>query len=274
MAEHAAWPDSLAELLAIEPAGDDCFTANLQGGFGGLTLGCATLAAARTCAERSLHSLHVYFLRPVPLEKPVELRVERVKDGRRLAHRRVRVEDDGVLLCELAASFAAAADGVEFQEAGFDPQTPSPGELPTEEEVARREGWDDWGRAPLEWRWVGAPWQPISAAESSAYRAWVRPRLSLHGDRGLQAATLAFLSDYHSHWPVVRRLGGTFEPDGFTSLDTVLWLHRDLPWDDWRLLASEADVAHGGRSFTRRKLYQRDGRLVASMAQEALVAPR
>jgi acyl-CoA thioesterase-2 len=71
--------------------------------------------------------------------------------------------------------------------------------------------------------------------------------------------------------PVARRLGARFEPLGYTSLDQSLWLHRDEPWDDWRLLTSVSDVAHGGRAFTRRTLHARDGRLLASMAQEQLV---
>src|SRR3990172_1756511 len=61
-----------------EPAGEDVFQAQLPG-FGGVTLGCATLAAART-TELALHSLHVYFLRAVPTERPALLRVERVRD--------------------------------------------------------------------------------------------------------------------------------------------------------------------------------------------------
>jgi acyl-CoA thioesterase-2 len=70
---------------------------------------------------------------------------------------------------------------------------------------------------------------------------------------------------------VARRLGGNFDPIGITSLDQTLWVHRDLPWDDWWLLDSESDVAHGGRAFSRRRLFARDGQLIATMAQESLV---
>ena len=53
--------------------------------------------------------------------------------------------------------------------------------------------------------------------------------------------------------------------------DLHLPLHRDLPWDDWRLITTECDVAHGGRALSRRMLFTPDGRLVASMAQEQLI---
>ena len=273
MPETPFWSRPLDEALRIEPIGDDCFRTALPG-FGGVTLGCATRAAALTCRERALHSLHTYFLRPVPPGATVELAVERLRDGRRFAHRRVQVRMEDRVLCELVASFAAAGAGAEFQESSIDPATPAPDELQTEEAIARAEGWkvDEPGPigGALEWRWIGIPWQ-LEPQASSRYAGWVRPRIPLPNDRCLNAAALAFLSDYHSHFSVARKLAGSFEPFGYTSLDQVVWVHRDRPWDDWWLLRTESDVAHAGRSFTRRVLHARDGQLIASMAQEQLL---
>lgn len=275
MADERPRERPLAEALAVEACGGDVFAAVLSG-FGGETLGCATLAAARSCPDRQLHSLHTYFLRPVPPGRRVEFAVERLRDGRRTAHRRVQVREGGRLLCELVASFTQPAPGVEYQDARLDPGTPAPDELPSEDEVARAEGWrrDEPGPlgGPLEWRFVGGtPWSTADPGAASRYAAWVRPRFPLPHDPGLGAAALAFLSDYHSHMCVARKLGARFEPVGYSSLDQVLWVHRDLFWDDWRLLTTESDVAHAGRALTRRLLYARDGRLVATMAQEQLV---
>lgn len=261
----------LAELLRSEPAGDGIFRALLPG-FGGVTLGCATLLAARTSAL-SLHSLHVYFLRPVPVDRPAELVVSRMRDGRRFAHRRVEVRDGERVCCELVASFAAPADGAEYQEPSQGPAMPPPEELPSEDELAQREGWDPEERGPigsaLQWRFVGeSPWRSENIQQSSVYRGWVRPRVPLPDDPALHAAALAFLADMHSHLGVARRLGAHFEPTAYTSLDQALWVHRDERWNDWRLLTTISDVAHGGRAWTRRTLHARDGRLVASMAQE------
>jgi acyl-CoA thioesterase-2 len=274
MPESGSAQPPLAELLEIEPAGPDTFRANLPG-FGGVTLGCATLAAARS-TELALHSLHVYFLRAVPTDRPALLAVSRVRDGRRFAHRRVEVRDGSRVCCELVASFAAPGSGVEYQEPAEAVAPPGPEALPGEEEVAREEGWEPTKPGPiggaLEQRFVdGTPWRPVGPRAVSRYQAWVRPRVPLPEERALHAAALAFLADMHSHMPVARRLGARFEPLGYTSLDQSLWLHRDEPWDDWRLLTSVSDVAHGGRAFTRRTLHARDGRLLASMAQEQLV---
>jgi acyl-CoA thioesterase-2 len=277
VSDERPWPKLLSEVLAIEPSGDGWFRARLDG-FGGITLGCATLAAARTCEGWPLDSLHAYFLRSVPTDAPCGLRVERLRDGRRLAHRRVQISDGGRLAFELLAAFAApaadrgdrASSTAEFQQAELGATAPGLEVLPTEAEVARAEGWGTGDPSPLEWRWIGTPWRP-DPGEPSGYRAWVRPRSALPSDRGLQAAALAFLADYHSHWSVARRLGAHFEPHAYTSLDQSLWVHRDVAWDDWRLLVTESDVSHAGRALTRRALYTRDGRLVASMAQEQLV---
>jgi acyl-CoA thioesterase-2 len=269
------WASPLSDVLRIEPQGESTFRAALSG-FGGVTLGCATLAAARSCEDKGLHSLHTYFFRPVPNDRPVELVVERLRDGRRFSHRRVQVQSEGKMLCELVASFAAPGAGPEYQEAPLDAALPQPDDLPSEEEIAEREGWrlDEPGPigGALEWRWIGgAPWQPAALRGDSAYRAWVRPRHGLPADRALHTAAIAFLSDYHSHMSVGRKLGGPFEPFGYTSLDQVLWLHREVLWDDWWLISTESHIAHAGRALTRRLLHSRDGRLVASMAQEQLI---
>lgn len=270
-----AWLEPLEEVLAVESIGEDRFRARLDG-FGGITLGCATLAASRSCPERALCSSHAYFLRPVPSDRPVDLVVERVRDGRRFAHRRVRLLAGDRLCAELVASFAAPGEGLEFGDARPAPELPGPEALPSEEEVAREEGFglDEPGpvRGPLEWRFVGGvPWRAIPAGEPTLYRAWVRPRHALSRERALHQAAVAFLSDYHSHMSVARRLALEGPPIGFSSLDQTLWLHRDLPWDDWRLITTECDVAHAGRALSRRTLFARDGRLVASMAQEQLI---
>jgi acyl-CoA thioesterase-2 len=262
---------TLEQMLALEPAGEDRYLARLPG-FGGVTLGCATLAAART-TDLSLHSLHVYFLRAVPRTEPALLRVSRIRDGRRFAHRRVEVCEGERVCCELVASFAAPAEGAEFDEPARDASPPPPESLPSEEEIAREERWDTKAPGPLgsaiEWRFVGGtPWH---TAPSSHYQGWARPRAPLPKDRALHVAAQAFLADMQSHMPIARRLGGPFEPFGYTSLDQLVWIHRDEPWDDWRLVTTLCDVAHEGRAFTRRQVRARDGRLLASMAQEQLL---
>jgi acyl-CoA thioesterase-2 len=274
MPDARPWARPLTQVLELEPAGADRFTTRLDG-FGAVTLGCATLAAALG-SNRPLHALHAWFLRPPPQDRSVELVVERVREGRRLAQRRVAVKSGEQLLCEVLASFATPAAGLDAQDERLDPAPPPPEALPSEAEIARSEGWkpDEPGPlgGPLEWRWVeGTPWRLAAPADRSRYGAWVRPRFPLPPARAWHAAALAFLTDYHSHMSVARWLGAFTAPVGYTSLDQALWLHRDVAWDDWLHLTTEGVVAHAGRALTRRSLHTRDGRLVATMAQEQLI---
>ena len=273
-AEPQPWARPLTQVLELEPAGPDRFTTRLDG-FGAITLGCATLAAALS-TDRVLHALHAWFLRPVSPERPAGIAVERVRDGRRFAQRRITVKSGDQLVCEALASFTTAAPGLDAQDDVLEAAVTPPEALPTEQEVARTEGWDLTGPGPLggplEWRWIdGTPWRLDGPAARSRYRAWVRPRFPLPAERAWHAAALAFLADYHSHMSVARWLGAFTAPVGYTSLDQSLWLHRDLAWDDWWHLTTEAVVAHAGRALTRRSLHTRDGRLVATMVQEQLI---
>ncbi|HKJ23962.1 MAG TPA: acyl-CoA thioesterase domain-containing protein [Myxococcota bacterium] len=262
----------LAEILEVRPRGEGEFDAQLDG-FGGVTLGCATRAAALTCPGRHAHSIHAHFLRPVSIDGPTRLRVETVREGRRFAQRRVHVHAGDKIACEMFASFTDDAPGPSFQECEPPPDVPPPDALESDAGSWRREHDEPPPTdEPLEWRWVGVPWEPAEAEPVSRYLGWVRPRFALPDEPAVHAAALAFLADYHSHIPIARRLGGPYDPRGaFTSLDQTVWIHRPRPWREWWLATSESDVAHAGRALTRRTLHAPDGRLVATMTQEMLL---
>jgi acyl-CoA thioesterase-2 len=263
----------LAEILAVRPRGGGEFEAQLDG-FGGVTLGCATRAAGLTCPDRHAHSIHAHFLRPVSIDAPTRLCVETVREGRRFAHRRVQVLAGDKLACELFVSFTDGdAPGPSFQERDLPPDTPPPEALEGDAASGHREHDDGPPTGePLEWRWVGVPWEPADPEPRSRYLGWVRPRHPLPDEPAVHAAALVFLADYHSHIPIARRLGGPYDPSGgFTSLDQTVWIHRARPWRDFWLATSESDGAHGGRALTRRSLHAPDGALVASMVQEMLL---
>ena len=55
------------------------------------------------------------------------------------------------------------------------------------------------------------------------------------------------------------------------SIDHAMWFHRPLRVDDGCSMPSTARAASGARGFARASVFARDGRLVASTAQEGLV---
>jgi acyl-CoA thioesterase II len=55
------------------------------------------------------------------------------------------------------------------------------------------------------------------------------------------------------------------------SIDHAMWFHRSVRVDDWLLYSTDSPSASGARGFTRGSIFARDGRLVASTAQEGLM---
>ena len=92
----------------------------------------------------------------------------------------------------------------------------------------------------------------------------------------LHQALLAYASDFHL-------LGTATFPHGISyyqphvqmaSLDHALWFHRPFRADDWLLYSQDSPSTSGARGFSRGLVFDRQGRLVASVAQEGLVRPR
>jgi acyl-CoA thioesterase II len=276
---HASGGGFLASLLRVERVGEYEFRAALRdfGGssFGGDALGRAALAASLTCEGKALHALHASFLRPIPPGVPLELRVEALADGRRLARRRVGIRHEGRLLVDATASFAAPGDGGAAWQEAEAPAVPAPETLPSDVELARTEGFTDWNPDEEEWAWgfLGRTWLSGSTpgGEPSGWRLWLRPRQPLPDDPRVHAAALAYSSDYWSQMSAARRLGRRLEAGGFVSLDHVLRIHQPARWDDWWLLDNWSEVARDGRALWHRRVYARDGALLASVSQEGLV---
>jgi acyl-CoA thioesterase-2 len=79
------------------------------------------------------------------------------------------------------------------------------------------------------------------------------------------------VSDYHLLATATLPHGVTFLDLQLASIDHAIWFHRDLRLDEWLLYSIESPSASGARGFCRGSIYTRDGRLVASVAQEGLI---
>jgi acyl-CoA thioesterase-2 len=58
------------------------------------------------------------------------------------------------------------------------------------------------------------------------------------------------------------------------SIDHVMWFHQALRVDDWLLYVMDSPRAHGARGLVRGRIFTKDGKLVASTAQEGLIRRR
>jgi hypothetical protein len=134
--------DAVVELLNLEQIEADIFRGrspreHRQRVFGGQVAGQALVAAGRTVpADRPVHSLHAYFIRPGDPSVPLIYLVDRVRDGRSFTTRRVSAIQHGRAIFTLSASFHHAEPGPEHARAM--PEVPPPESLlPMPERLAR-----------------------------------------------------------------------------------------------------------------------------------------
>ena len=55
------------------------------------------------------------------------------------------------------------------------------------------------------------------------------------------------------------------------SLDHAMWFHAPFRADDWLLYVTDSPWSGRARGFGRGQIFSRDGRLVASVAQEGML---
>ena len=76
--------------------------------------------------------------------------------------------------------------------------------------------------------------------------------------------------------PSLRAIGASFGDSGMqvASLDHAIWFHRPFRFDDWLLFVLETDSVSAGRGLSHAKVWSRDGRHVATIAQEGVMRTR
>jgi len=265
--------DSLIDLLDLEQIEVNIFRGRSpsdwrQRVFGGQVAGQALVAAGRTVpADRPVHSLHAYFIRPGDPAVPIVYTVERVRDGRSFTTRRVAAIQHGKTIFTLSASFHHPEPGVEHAEA-----MPA---VPAAESIARPDH-EFFAGNPIDLRFVGtAGGDPagVRVAGTEHNLVWLRANGELPDDPLLHVCLMTYASDLTLLDSVLRRHGLSWS-DGQTSgasLDHAMWFHRPFRADRWLLYDQESPVAAGARGLARGQVFTEEGELVVSVVQEGLV---
>ena len=253
--------------------------------FGGEVAGQALIAAARTVTpERTVHSLHAYFLRPGDPGRPIVYQVDPIRDGGSFTTRRVVGVQHGEPIFTLSASFQVSEPGVHHQVPVL--EAADPDGLPSVAELLERAGEqsESWfarlgRRFPLELRFPAEP--PAMATVRGEARpprqvVWVRATERLPDDPALHACAATYVSD-------LMLLGTALLPHALVfgdprlqmaSLDHAVWFHGPFRADDWLCYEQESPWAGGARALCRGRLFDRRGTLVATVMQEGLIRVR
>ena len=248
-------------------------------GFGGQVLGQALVAASATVDDRAVHSLHAYFLRRGDCNAPIVYDVDRARDGNHFSTRRVQAIQHGEPIFNMAASF-------QLPEVGLDHQAEMPEVAPPESLVDAETHYRNLNtelpaglrrlfeqRRPFEFRPVRPPnlLQPQKLPPLKSI--WFRAVDALPDDDALHRCLLAYVSDFNLLDTATLPHGISYTSGKLimASIDHAMWFHRSVRVDDWLLYSTDSPSSSGSRGFTRGSIFARDGRLVASTAQEGLL---
>jgi len=279
--------DGLVDLLNLEQIEADIFRGRSpddwrQRVFGGQVAGQALVAAGRTVpADRPVHSLHAYFIRPGDPTVPLVYIVDRVRDGRSFTTRRVSAIQHGKTIFTLSASFHHFEPGPVHAEPM--PEVPPPDSItPLAERMEKLIGPDArefFARNPIDLRILGPV--TLEAQRDPALRTnhnmvWLRADGELPDDPLLHVCLMTYASDMTLLDSVLLRHGLSWV-DGRTtgaSLDHAMWFHRPFRADRWLLYAQESPAAWGARGLARGEVFTQEGDLVVSVMQEGLIRTR
>ncbi|MEC3906795.1 acyl-CoA thioesterase II [Tamlana sp. 2201CG12-4] len=281
--------NDLLNLLILEKINDSVYngiskTVGSPVVFGGQVLAQAINAASRTITnQRVLHSLHAYFLEAGDLSCPITYNVSIIRDGGSFSVRRVTASQNDTIIFILAASFHKKEEGYNHQiemKSGLK----QPEDLLSWTDILNQFG-DFLPKSlkaffeierPIEFK----PTEIVNPMDKKDLPPFIDVWFKLKGDiKDLDLATkqqiLTYISDYNilvsalnphaskAHW------GNTQT----ASLDHSMWFFRDFDFSDWMLFSMESPSTSGARGFARGHVFTREGKLIASVAQEGLMRP-
>ncbi len=238
--------------------------------YGGQIVAQALRAAARTVEDDELHvhSLRAYFIRRGDHDEPVRYEVDRIRNGRSFATRRVVARQAVGAILNLEASFQRAERSADIEPLSLPPDVPHPDDLTL----------DSWSPV-FERAFVPADGLALAGRDGSGRAAaWLRVSQDLPDDQITHAGGLAYLSDDLPTDAVVRAHPVRREPDEvlhkvlFTaSLDHTIWFHRPFRADAWQLHDFTCHTFVGGRGLSLGHVFGTDGSHIATIAQEVLL---
>ena len=235
--------------------------------FGGIVAAQALVAAAATAPDRVPRSVRIRFLRQAPAHQPIRHHVAIVADSTTFADRRVEVTsgDDHELLATITVVFHT-------------PDTTELGHQHTAPEVAPPGAGTPFAGAGFESIDLNDPPAHSRRVGSPAQRHWMRAPGTPTDDHIVNAAMLTMASDLFvvaSAWrPVAGHAITQVDQVMSFGLDFTVWFHHPVTMADWHLLDVDTPSAANGRSLSLANWYRTDGRLVSSVALDAVMRIR
>jgi acyl-CoA thioesterase-2 len=273
----------LADLLRVAQFDSRVFSgvvhdANLNGRvFGGQLLAQALLATRHCCPDKQPATLHCLFLQGALPTLPITYRVTPLQEGKRFASFHVSGMQQERRVIDAQVSFQAPIEGFFHVEAA--PDVPDPDELLPMSQL-RDGGRADWGRfekSCIQLRIVEPQRYLCQPSSQPRLIFWARLHERLPDDDGVQAAGLAYLSDFWVNSAAIFRHVALIEARKrlfIASLNHSLWFHRPCRADQWLLFVCDSPSLQSGRALSNVRIYDQSRQLLASIAQDCLIGER
>jgi len=275
----------LIRILSLNKIDENLFVGESQNLFAGRIFGGQVVAQALSAAQQSvpdhlrLHSCQSYFILAGDAFNDVVYQVERLRDGKSFATRRITATQGGVPIFNLSASFQKVEEG--FEHAAEMPEVPDIEALTSENDRLRELGEKLGGRLqkvlnrehPIELR-VQYPIDHLAPSKEKPVQGiWMKASADVDSPLAMHQFLLAYASDFNFLTAAMLPHGvSNFQPNmQVASLDHCVWFHRPLSMNDWLFYSIDSPSASGARGFVRGQIFTREGVLVASTAQEGLI---
>ena len=252
--------------------------------FGGQVLAQALHAAYKTIPNnRFVHSLHSYFLLPGDLNIPITFKVTEMRNGGSFSTRRVTAIQKNNTIFILAASFHKKEDGHDHHES-IKTSIKQPEQLLSWSDLLKHYG-DFIPSNMKDFLSIERPidFKPVHIAnplEKKDLPAVEDMWFKLKGNTSdlklsLKHQILTYISDYNI-------LNAALKPNAskanigntqMASLDHSMWFFRDFDFDDWMLFSVVSPSTSGARGLATGNIFTRNGKLIATVAQEGLLRP-
>jgi acyl-CoA thioesterase II len=273
----------LEPLLRLEPTDPGGFRTyvhdqNMQGRIYGGQLLAQAAAAAALCVDGRLPTYVAgLFLRGATVGPPIDYAVEILQHGKRFTSARVRGTQSNQPVIDVHVSFQAEQQGYEHELPLLD-DVPPPESCRSMAELHQAyaarltaTGYHLADKPTLEMRFVDP--EPLLFQPNPAPRVsyWLRPRMPVAADPLARSLATVYLSDFMSAYSaasVHQPLVGARDALYLASLNHAIWLYATTSPDDWLLFVTESPKAANGRGLSIGRIYDRQHRLVGSLAQD------
>jgi acyl-CoA thioesterase II len=275
--------EQLLTILDLERADELTFlgshpTKNPGRTYGGQLMAQALIAGGQVLAHKvPLAALQVHFIAGGDPTKDIQYRVVRLRDERRFANQRVDAMQDGRLLASAMISYMSGGRGLEHGVAP--PKVPDPHTLPTVDELLH--GYEHVvpeivnALRPIEVRYANDPtWVMRDKGDRlTCNRVWLRASGEMPDDPLLHTAAMVYSSDAAPLDSIITMHGLSWGYDHVfaASVNHSIWFHRQVRFDDWVLYSTSSPAAADSRGLGIGNFFNRDGQLMATVVQEAIV---